>query len=103
MTLTNPSDTIITVTEESGGYMAKRAKDHSDLVERLKVVGSVAFFAICGLALTVLALWGTSGWIYSMVGIAILVLLFLFWPKITTLFWSITRRKPKPKRAMNDE
>ena len=82
--------------------MAKRARKMSnDLIERLKVVGSVSFFALCGLALTALALWGPYGWIFSLLGIILLVLVFLFWPHIPPLFRSLVH--PKPRRAFHDE
>jgi hypothetical protein len=91
---------MITVTEDFGGYMPKREKERSDLMERLKVLGSVAFYALCGLALTALLFLGPYGWVFTIVGVLVLVLLFLFWPRVTSLF----RRKPKlPKRAKIDE
>lgn len=86
---------MITVTENTGTYMAKRGKERSDLVERLKVLGSVIFFAVCGLVLTAVAFWGSWGWVFSLAGAVVLVLLFLFWPYITSLVSSKFRHKPK--------
>jgi hypothetical protein len=102
LTLSHPSDTIITVIKDSGGYMAKRARTPvSDSVERAKVVGSVLFFGLCGLALTAVMLVGPYGWIFSLVGAILLVLAFIFWPFIISVFWSVFQHKPK--RAMKDE
>lgn len=88
------------MTEDSGGYMAKRAKTGSDLAERAKIVGSVAFFVLCGLGLTALLFTGPYGWIFSLGGIALLVAIFLFWPFISSLALSLVQHKPK--RAMKE-
>lgn len=77
--------------------MAKRAKTDNDTIERLKVVGSVLFFVLCGLALTALTLWGPYGWVSGMIGALLLILAFVFWPAIISLF------QHRPKRAIKDE
>jgi len=83
-----------TVTKDSGGYMPKRAKSvGSDLRERLRVVGSMLLFAICGFILMALLFVGAHGWLLSLGAVVVFVLLFLFWPHITSLVHH------KPKRA----
>lgn len=81
--------------------MPKRLKDDNDLVDRLQVVGSVALSGLCGLGLIMLLLWGPYGWILSLIGLVLWIAAFLFWPRITSLFWSIFRHKPK--RAIDGE